>query len=112
MAELNIGKLLTDIENAARPILQRDLKSINGFSERQLRDLAAFAAMVATGVATGQISKDAHPFMLQTLEDMTKHFVEVLHGLVVITIEKLINAIIDVAVKAIETASGVALKVA
>jgi hypothetical protein len=43
---------------------------------------------------------------------MTKDFVETLQGLALVTIEKLINAIIDVAVKAIETASGVALKAA
>jgi len=111
MSALDVGKLLADIQNAARPILERDLKSIQGFSETQFRALGQFAATLAAGIASGQISKDVQPFMLQSLEDMTKHFVEVLQGLVLITIEKLINAIVDVAVKAIATASGVALKV-
>lgn len=112
MADLDIGKLLADIQTAASDILHRDLKSIQGFSETQLRDLAAFAALVSAGVASGEISADAQPFMVRTLKEMTQHFVEVLKGLAVITIEKLINAIINVAVKAIETASGVALKAA
>jgi hypothetical protein len=112
MAELDVGKLLKDIGNAARPILQKDLKSIEGFSQQQLRDLAAFAAMVVTGITTHQISEDAHPFLRQTLQDMTQHFVDVLKGLIAVTVEKLVNAIIDVAVKAIETAAGVTLRAA
>jgi hypothetical protein len=112
MADLDIGKLLADIQTAASDILQRDLRSIQGFSETQLRDLAAFAALVSVGVASGEISPDAQPFMVRTLKEMTQHFVEVLKGLAIITVEKLINAIINVAVKAIETASGVALKAA
>lgn len=108
---LDVGKLLVDIQNAALPILKKDIKSIQGFSETQFRAIGEFAATLAAGIAAGSISRDVQPFMLQSLEDMTKHFVEVLHGLVLVTIEKLINAIVDVAVKAIATASGVALKI-
>jgi hypothetical protein len=111
MPALDVGKLLVDIQNAARPILERDIRTIQGFSETQLRALGQFAATLAAGIASGQISKDVQPFMLRSLEDMTKHFVDVLHGLAIVLIEKLINAIVDVAVKAIATASGVALKV-
>lgn len=110
MPALDVGKLLVDIQNATRPILERDLKSIQGFSETQFRALGQFSATLAAGIAAGTISKDVQPFMLQSLKDMTKNFVDVLHGLAVILIEKLINAIVDVAVKAIATASGVALK--
>ena len=112
MAALDVGKLLVDIENAARPILQRDLKSIQGFSETQLRALGQFAATLAAGIASGEIGKDIQPFMLQSLKDMTLHFVEVLKGLALITIQKLMDAIVNVAVQAVSAASGVALKIA
>lgn len=112
MADLDINKLIADIGVAAKDILKRDLKSIQGFSQTQLRDLAGFSASIAVSLATGDVSEQAHKFFVKTLKEMTEHFVEVLQGLIAITIEKLINAIINVAVKAIETASGVALKVA
>lgn len=112
MADLDIGKLIADIEKAAADILKRDLKSIQGFSETQLRDIAAFSATLAAGLVTGEISERAHKFFVKALKEMTEDFVNVLRGLAVLAIEKLINAIIDVAVKAIETASGVALKAA
>lgn len=108
---LDVGKLLVDIQNAARPILEKDIKTIQGFSETQFRALGQFSATLAAGIAAGTISRDVQPFMLQSLKDMTKHFVDVLHGLVLITIERLINAIVDVAVTAISTASGVALNI-
>jgi len=110
MAALDVGKLLVDIQNAARPIHQRDLKAIQGFSETQLRALGQFAASLAAGIASGEIGKDIQPFMLQALKDMTKHFVGVLQGLALITIQNLMDAIVDVVVKAISVASGVALK--
>ncbi len=110
MAALDVGKLLVDIQNAARPILQRDLRAIQGFSETQLRALGQFAATLAAGIASGEIGRDIQPFMLQSLKDMTKHFVNVLHGLALITIQKLMDAIVDVAVNAISAASGVALR--
>ncbi len=110
MAALDVGKLLVDIQNAARPILQRDLRAIRGFSETQLRALGQFAATLAAGIASGEIGRDIQPFMLQSLKDMTKHFVNVLHGLALITIQKLMDAIVDVAVNAISAASGVALR--
>lgn len=110
MASLDVPKLLSDIAVAAQGILKKDLASVQGFSERQLRDLAEFAALVTTGIATGTISKDAHPFLLQSLEDMTEHFVKVLQGLAVITVEKLVNAVLSIVVKAVETAAGVTLR--
>ncbi len=114
MAVINVDQLVSDIRNAALPILNKDLAAVKGFSERQLKALAQQAALVSAGIAAGQITEETREFFLQGLEQMTQNFLDTLEGLFMLTIEKLWNAIVGVLWNAINGAiatTGIVLPV-
>lgn len=108
---IDLGKLVTDMKNAASGVLKADVSTFRGFSERQLEAIAQQAEFVAAGIATGQITKETEQFFLDGLEDMTLSFVKTLRGLLMVTIEKVWNAIIGVLWEAISKAANIALPV-
>lgn len=108
---INVPQLLDDIKNAASTVLKKDLTSIRGFSERQLKAIAQQAAFVGAGIVSGDITDETRDFFLDNLEDMALNFVNVLRGIIQATIQKLWNAIVAVLWKAIETAAGISLPV-
>ncbi|MFX8624353.1 hypothetical protein ABTM07_19395, partial [Acinetobacter baumannii] len=81
MAAINVDQLVTDIRTATMPILNKDLTTVRGFSERQLKALAQQAALIAAGIASGQIPDDTREYFLQGLEHMTQSFLDTLEGL-------------------------------
>lgn len=103
--------LVTDIKGAATAILGKDVTTITGFSNRQINGLATQASLVATGVANGEIAGDTLTFFLDQLIDLTENFVKTMVGLLIVTIEKIWNAIVKVIWSAIEKVAGVVLPV-
>lgn len=108
---IEIEKLVADMKNAASGILKADVSTFRGFSERQLEAIAQQANFVAIGIATGQITKETEQFFLDSLEDMTLSFVKTLRGLLLVTIEKVWNAIVGVLWDAISKAANIVLPV-
>ncbi|MBP6897034.1 MAG: hypothetical protein KBC94_21670 [Pseudacidovorax sp.] len=106
---LDVGQLANDMHTAASKVLNTDVSSLRGFSDRQLKAIAQQAELVATGIATGQITSETHEFFLDGLEDMALSFAKTLRGLVMVTIEKVWNAIVDVLWTAISKATGLTL---
>lgn len=104
---IDIGQLINDMKNAATQVLNQDIATLRGFSERQLKAIAQQAAFVEAGILTGEITDETKDFFLDSLEDMALSFVKTLRGLVTVTIEKVWNAIVGVIWKAIGAATGI-----
>jgi len=105
MAELQ--QIIEEIKLAAKGVLSKDISTMRGFSERQLRALAQQTEMVGKGLLTGDIGQDLKDFFLDSLEDMALNFVKTLKGMLQVTIEKVWNAIVGVLWDAIERISGI-----
>jgi len=106
---LDINQLISDIKSTASGIITKDVTTVSGFSDRQLLGIANQAALIASGIASGQITDATKEFFLDQLIELTHNFVNTLVGLIVATIEALSNAIVAVIWKAISTATGIAL---
>ena len=106
---IDIGQLMQDMKDAASEVLDKDIATLRGFSERQLKAIAQQAAIVEAGILSGQITDETRDFFLDSLEDMALTFVKTLRGLVMVTIEKTWNAIVGVLWKAISAATNIVL---
>jgi hypothetical protein len=67
--------------------------------------------LIEAGIVSGEITEETRDFFLENLKNMTRNFVKTLRDLIVVEIEKVWNAIVDVLWKAIETATGIALPI-
>lgn len=115
MSVIDVDQLVADIKDAATQIVKKDITTVKGFSERQVKALGQQAALVADGIAKGQITEETREFFLDSLETMAQNFINTLQGLFLLTVERIWNAIVDVIWKAINMAvsgaTGVALPV-
>ncbi len=105
----DVNQLVTDMKAAASTILKADVSTFRGFSERQLQAIAKQTEFVARGIASGEITSETKDFFLDGLEDMALNFAKTLRGLVLVTVEKVWNALVGVIWKAISTATGLTL---
>lgn len=108
---IDIPTLINDMKNVASQVLNKDVSTLRGFSGRQAKAIAQQAELVSLGIASGGITDETQDFFLDSLEDMALNFVKTLRGLLIITIEKIWNAIVGVIWKAIEGATGLVLPV-
>lgn len=108
---IDINQLVIDMKNAASTVLKADVGTFRGFSERQLQALAKQAEFVATGIAKGDIDKEMQDYFLDGIEDMTLNFAKTLRGLILVTIEKVWNAVVGVLWKAISTATNLTFSI-
>ncbi len=106
---IDVAQLVNDMKDAATQVLKKDITTLQGFSERQMKAIAQQAAFVEAGILSGEITDETRDFFLDSLEDMVRNFVKTLHGLVMVTIEKVWNAIVRVIWKIIENATGIPL---
>ncbi|WP_444931716.1 hypothetical protein ACJJIF_08110 [Microbulbifer sp. SSSA002] len=109
---IDVNQLIIDIKGAASAVINSDITELRGFSERQLSALALQTKMIAKAILSGEISDELKDYFLDSLEDMTKNFANTLRGLLVVTIEKIWNAIIGVIWGTIEACTGIPLKIA
>ncbi|WP_444995225.1 hypothetical protein [Aliikangiella sp. IMCC44359] len=108
---IDVNQLIQDIKQAASGVINQDITVLQGFSERQVKALAKQSELIAKGIITGDIDEDLREFFLNSLEEMARNFAKTLQGLVVVTIEKVWNAVVSVLWGAINTATGLTLKV-
>ncbi len=106
---LDINQLIEDIKNTASGIINKDVATLRGFSNRQLKGIATQSALVASGIATGEIRESLRDFFLDQLVELVRNFVNTLVGLLLTTIERLWNAIVNVIWNTISKATGVQL---
>ena len=106
---IDVNQLIEDIKNAASQVINQDVTILRGFSERQVKALAKQSELIASGIISGDIDEDLRDFFLDSLEDMALNFAKTLRGLLMVTIEKIWNAIVGVIWNAIESATGIGL---
>ena len=106
---IDVDQLVEDIKTAASEIINQDVALLRGFSERQVKALALQADLIASGLISGDIDEDLRDFFLDSLEDMAMNFAKTLRGLLMVTIEKVWNAVVGVLWSAIEGATGIPL---
>jgi uncharacterized protein with HEPN domain len=106
---LDLEQLIADIKAAATSVLKSDVAAFRGFSERQVKAIAQQTKLVATGIATGQISEETREFFLDGLEDMALNFAKTLRGLLMVTIEKVWNAVVGAIWNAISSVTHLVL---
>lgn len=104
---IDIEQLMIDMKNAASQVVNQDVTVLRGYSERQLKALAKQAELIAAGVVSGDIDDDLRDFFLDSLEDMALNFAKTLRGLLMVTIEKVWNAVVGVLLGAISAATGI-----
>lgn len=106
---INADQLLANLKTVATGIIQQDVTTIEGYSERQLAAMAQQAKWIAAATLTGELSSDMRDYFLGTLKDSAVNFANTLKGLVLITIEKVWNALVGALWTAIGNAIGIAL---
>lgn len=97
----NTTNLITEIKTIASSIIEKDITTVRGFSERQLEAIAKQTELIQLGALSGDIDDDLLDFFLGGLDAMLQNFINTLKGLLLVTLEKLWNAIIVVLYKAI-----------
>jgi len=107
--ELNIDQLIEDVKSTASEVITKDVTTLRGFSNRQLRGIATQSALVASGIATGQIREGLRDFFLDQIVELVRNFVNTLVGLALATIERLWNAIVNVIWGAISRVTNIQL---
>lgn len=95
-ATIDVNQLLANMKTAANAVLQQDIANIAGYSERQLQAIAMQGAWIANSSATGELSADLRDFFLNNLKDLVTNFTNTLAGLVIVTVEKVWNAVVGV----------------
>ena len=108
-SSIDVDQLLANLKTVATGIIQQDVTTIQGYSERQLTAMAQQAKWIAAATLTGELSSDMRDFFLNTLKDSAVNFANTLKGLVMITIEKVWNALVGALWTAIGNAIGIAL---
>ena len=106
---IDINQLMVDMKEAASQVINQDVTELRGFSERQLKALAKQAELISKGVVTRDIDEDLRDFFLDSLEDMALNFAKTLRGLLMVTIEKVWNALVGILWGAISTVTGIDL---
>lgn len=91
----NVSTIINDIKNITSEILNKDITTVRGFSERQLEAIAKQTLIIQLGVASGDIDEDLKGFFMDGLEAMVRNFVNTLKGILLVTLEKLWNALIN-----------------
>ena len=97
----NVVKIVTEIKDITSGILEKDISTVRGFSERQLEALARQTDIIQKGIANGEITDDLKEFFLDGLEAMAANFVNTLKGIMAVTLEKLWNALVNFLYKAV-----------
>ncbi len=108
---LDVNGLVTEIKDTASGIIQKDITEVGGFSHRQLMGIATQASLIASGIASGEITDETRDFFLDQLVELAHNFVRTLVGLVIATIERLWNTIVNIIWEAISKATGFQLPV-
>lgn len=104
---IDISSLMEQMKTAASDVANKDISVLKGFSDRQMKAIAQQAALVAAGIASGQITTETQEFFLDSLKTMAQSFANTLQGLAKVTIEKVWNAMVGVLWGAVGTATGI-----
>ena len=104
-----IKKGASDIIKSAAEIGKDSIDQIDGFSKSQVEGMARHTLLIGKGVANGDLTKEEASEEFENLKKIAKNFVNVLIGLLAITIEKIWNAIVKILSGVIQRIAGIVL---
>ncbi|MBP6819362.1 hypothetical protein V6B08_16080 [Ferrovibrio sp. MS7] len=106
MPAIDVNALVGQLTGAVNTAIGQDVTQVQGFAQAQMQALAQQGALVASGIASGQIGPDLEPFFLDSLKTMARNLVNVLKGLAAVMLEKAWNALVGALWSAIGGAIG------
>ena len=106
---VDINELTKNIKDTVSGIIDKDITTVRGFSNRQLTGIANQTSLVALGIASGEITDFTRDFFLDQLIELARNFVNTLVGLLITTVERLWNTVVSILWGAISKATGVVL---
>ena len=56
--QIDISELANNMKNAASSVLHKDVSTLRGFSDRQIKAIAQQTELVVMGIASGQITEE------------------------------------------------------
>lgn len=104
--------LVNQILSAANGVIKGDISQLRGFSTDQVNAIAQQSVFVAAGIVDGSISGATQNYFLDSIEEMVRSFVNTLSGMVAVMAEEVWNSVVGAIWTAINTATGLSLKVA
>jgi len=112
MAAINASDLLDNILNTAANTASTGIDSISQFAKDYAEDIAEYAALIAKGAAPGGwIDEEDLPGWTKSLKKMIREFARMVAALIVVEVEKIINAVLDVIKTAVEGVIGKVLPI-
>lgn len=102
---------VNSISAAVRTVTNKDVTTIEGFSQNQLRSLAQQAALIAGMIEANQFTDDERDFYLIGLKQMAIGFVQTLVGIIEVDIEKIANAVLSAIYRSINTVAHATLAI-
>jgi predicted GTPase len=110
MPDVDVNALGTDILAAVRGVVDEDIPELKQFVRDQLEGIAHTTALVAKGLVNGWIDTDEErQHWAATLKSLALEFAKTLRALVILTIERVVNAVIGVVRAVLQAAAGTAL---
>jgi hypothetical protein len=109
MAELDVEALVKQMGNAALPHLKGGAAKAKEFGKVEAEKIARTAQMLAQGVVAGRIDKDEAKLILDVQKNASRSVLLTIKGLGIVSVEKAVNASMDVLRQAVKKATGVLL---
>ena len=106
---LDIRKIAEDMFNAAIPILKEDAPGIAGFAEGEFKKLAQQLVTIEAELIAGQINPEQAKLLVEMQKSAARVVLLTAKGLSLLTVEKALNAAIDVVRAVVNTAAKVAV---
>ena len=106
---VDLDALVKEMGNAALPHLKGGAAKAKEFGKAEADKMARTAVMLAEGVVKGTIDKDEAQLILDVQKNASRSVLLAIKGLGIVAVEKAVNAAMDVLLKAIKKATGIAL---
>ena len=104
-------EIIAAVKATISGVIKKDFPAIGDFAEGQLRAIANQTVLIGQATVAGEFvgKDDLRDHFLNQLAKMAENFARVVAGLVLITIEKIWNAVIDLLWDTLDGAAGFAL---
>ncbi|HEX5050779.1 MAG TPA: hypothetical protein VFZ65_03305 [Planctomycetota bacterium] len=109
MADVDLEALVKDMGKAALPFLKAGAARAREYGKAEADKMARTAVLLAKGVAAGTIDEDEANLVLDVQRNASRSILLTIKGLGIVSVEKAINAAMEVLRKGIEAATGVVL---
>ena len=110
MPSIDVNQLIAAVTTQVNTVLQKDIATVQGFARDQLEGIANQAKIIAEAFASGASTEAQFKGDMDDLAKISRTFVKVMTGLLIIEVEKVWNAVVKVVWDAIDSAIGSAVK--